>query len=87
MTGREIIMFILENHLEDTVIFDRSKFRGLLTVEEVAVMLNYGAPTVKALYEMKKIPGFEVNGTIYIYDSKELKGYIGKSFKTGDQKC
>lgn len=87
MTGREIIMFILENHLEDTVIFDGNKFRGLLTVEEAAVMLNYGVPTVKALYEMKKIPGFEVNGTIYIYDSKELKEYIGKSFKTGDRKC
>lgn len=86
MTGRELMLFILENHLEDVVIFDGENFRGFVTLDEAAVMLNYGIHTVKALYEMGKIPGFAMNGTAYIYKSKEFMEYVGKSSCVGERK-
>lgn len=86
MTGRELIMFILENHLEDVLIFDGENMRGFVTLDEAAVMMNYGIYAVKALYEIGKIPGFVMNGTIYIYKSKEFMSYVGKTSGIGEKK-
>lgn len=37
MTGRELIIFILENNLEDVSIFDGDTLPGLMTLDEAAV--------------------------------------------------
>lgn len=46
MTGRDLIVFILTNHLEDADIFADGKIPGLLTMQEYAVKMNVGPETV-----------------------------------------
>lgn len=46
MTGKELIIHILENNLEDEPIFEDGKLAGFMSVSEVAEQLNVGAATV-----------------------------------------
>lgn len=48
MTGRDLIIYILENHLEDEKLFKDGKIPGLLTYEEAAVKFGVGVSTIKA---------------------------------------
>jgi len=46
MTGRELIIHILNNNLEDEPIFKDGKLTGFKTIGEVAEELEVGAATV-----------------------------------------
>lgn len=70
MTGRELIIYILTNHLEDVQIFEDGKIPGCLTVEEAAVKLNVGIETVKILYQLGELKGFTIGDRIYIFATK-----------------
>ena len=65
MTGRELIIFILENGLEDEVFFETGKLPGLMTVEEAAVKYHVGPATMAAwhLHGFKK--GIMIGGALY----------------------
>ena len=52
MTGRELIIYILENGLEDEPVFENGRFIGFLTLGEAAQKLGYGIETVKAMVEL-----------------------------------
>ena len=52
MTGRDLIIYILQNNLEDEEIFKDGKFIGFVTLNEAAVRLNVGVETVKASIEL-----------------------------------
>lgn len=67
MTGRELIIFIVQNHLEDVRIFDDGKIPGFITVEEAAVKRKVGVETIKLLYGMNKLSGIKIGDDIYIY--------------------
>lgn len=66
MTGRELILYILENKLEDELVFDDGKFLGFLTVKEFAVKHNTGEETVRAWVDLKYLPGIIIYDEIYI---------------------
>lgn len=46
MTGRELIMYILENHLEDEPVFQNGTFVGYVSDAKLAEMLCVGVATV-----------------------------------------
>ena len=46
MTGRELIMYILENHLEDEPVFQNGTFIGYVSDAKLAEMLGVGVATV-----------------------------------------
>lgn len=48
MTGRELIIYILENGLEDEKIFADGKVIGYMTIGEAAAKLGVGPATVHA---------------------------------------
>lgn len=48
MTGRELIAYILENHLEDEPVFQNGTFIGYVTDVKFAEMLGVGVATVRA---------------------------------------
>lgn len=75
MTGRELIIYILENNLENEEIFsgDTVNLPGLLTLEEAAVKMNTGISTVRTLYTLGKIEGCRIGGQIYICDKRASK--------------
>ena len=66
MTGRELIIYILENHLEDEVVFKNGKFIGFMTAGEAAAKMNVGVPTICVWVSQGKLDGFQIGDMIYI---------------------
>lgn len=73
MTGRDLIIYILENHLEDEEVFKDGKIIGFETELEAAARLNIGVATLFAMYEMGMIPGIKIGGKIYIKEGEMPK--------------
>lgn len=67
MTGREIILFILENHLEDV------KVEGWLTPIEVAEKFGVGLATVKVWIKNDQIEHIRILEQVYISDNVHPK--------------
>ena len=55
MTGRELIMYILENRLEDEPVFQNGTFVGYVSDVKFAEMLGVGIATVRAWIMMGRI--------------------------------
>ena len=55
MTGRELIIYILENHLEDEPVFQNGTFVGYVSDVKFAEMLDVGVATVRAWIMMGRI--------------------------------
>lgn len=66
MTGRELILYILQNNLEEHPVFEDGKLLGFMNVEEAAVKFGVGTATVKLWYELGVLPGFKIGEEIYI---------------------
>jgi hypothetical protein len=65
MTGKELILYILQNNLEDTVVLDGTFFVGFMTVEEAAVKFNVGPETIKAWYVCRMLDGTKIGDSLY----------------------
>lgn len=66
MTGRELIIYILQNNLEDEVVIDTE------SIEEVALYYGVGISTVKAWYEMGRIDGIKINDTLHLFRTPRI---------------
>lgn len=66
MTGRELILYILSNNLEDEEVFKDGKFVGFLTVGETAARMNVGVATIYVLVSQKKLDGVLFMDTLFI---------------------
>lgn len=66
MTGRDLIIYILENRLEEELVLDNNKLLGFMTAEEAAIQYNVGVATIKLWYELKIISGVKVGEEIFI---------------------
>ena len=73
MTGRELIIYILENHLEDEEIFKDGKIPGYLTINEAALKYRVGPETIKLWYALNFIPGIEMGEELYIPVNVNMK--------------
>lgn len=65
MTGRELIIYILENNLEDQMVFSNGIFTGIMDVEQAALKFNVGVATVRAWYQLGMLPGFTMGGSLF----------------------
>ena len=66
MTGRDLIIYILENGLEDEPVFKDGKFIGFITTGEAAVKCNVGIATILAWIKENKMNGVYVSEGLYI---------------------
>lgn len=66
MTGRDLILYILSNGLENEEIFKNGKFIGFMTAEEAAVKLNVGVATIYSWVTMGMLEGVMIAGALYI---------------------
>ncbi len=66
MTGRELIIYILKNNLEDTEMFSEGFSPLFITPEEAAKKWECGPTTIKTLIDMKKIKGFKYENIYYV---------------------
>ena len=66
MTGRELILYILQNGLEDRPVFENGKFIGFKTVSEVAEELSVGNATVITWCKLDMIPYVQIGANYMI---------------------
>lgn len=80
MTGRELIIYILENGLEDEPIITDGKIVGFISVYEAAAKLNVGVASIKLLMQQGKLKYIQIGGEYFVYANnvyfkeKQLKG-------------
>ena len=72
MTGKDLIIYILMNNLEDEPIFNNGKFVGFMNVNEAALEFNVGIETISLWYELNILSGVKIGDELYI--SKMNKG-------------
>ena len=70
MTGRDLIIYILQNHLEDTEILTDSNHM-FLTVEEAAVKYGTGIAKIKAMINQNILKGMKIGETYLILNVDE----------------
>lgn len=66
MTGRDLIIYILTNNLEDEPVFKDGKFIGFMTAGEAAVKMNVGVATIYTWIYQGRMPGLLFGDTVYI---------------------
>lgn len=66
MTGRDLIVYILANGLENEPVFKNGKFIGFTTTCDVAKETNVGLATVHAWIHQGRLDSVVVNEGIYI---------------------
>ena len=66
MTGRDLIMYILENKLEDQLVFDNGELIGFMSVEMAALKFGVGIETVKVWSDLNIIQSIKIGDKLYI---------------------
>ena len=67
MTGRELIIFIMENGLEDSKLFeDATPGAGFHSLIDAAHKFDVGESTIKVWCERNLIPSIKIGDTYYV---------------------
>lgn len=76
ITGKDVIIYILENDLVDKVVISEADVSDIfLTMEEVAIKFDTGIAVIEALYELGMIKGYDIGG--HVYFSKNIQNPKG----------
>lgn len=67
MTGKELIIYILQNNLEDEEVLKDGMFTGFMTVPEAAVKFNVGVSTIRTWFGLGYLKGMIINNKIYLF--------------------
>ena len=73
MTGRELIIYILVNGLEDEPIYEDGKILGFITATEAAEKFNVGLATIKVWINEGTLDGIRIGEELYIPANADLK--------------
>ena len=65
MTGKELILYILQNNLENTIVLEDGFFVGFMTEEEAAVKFGVGTAQIRAWYHCKMLKGTKIGDSLY----------------------
>jgi hypothetical protein len=65
VTGKELILYILQNNLENTVVLEDGFFVGFMTEEEAAARFGVGVATIRAWYHCKMLKGTQIGDSLY----------------------
>lgn len=66
MTGRDLIIYILKNHLEDVQVFEEGNLLGFITILEAAEKMSVGVATILTWLNQGRLEGVTIGDTIYI---------------------
>ena len=67
MTGRELIIYILQNDLLDTPVYENGSLLGFMTVIEAAAKFQVGLATIYTWASLGFIPSARIGEDLYIY--------------------
>lgn len=65
MTGRDLILYILENRLEDEIVIKDGIFVWLMDENEAAVKFGVGVAQVRAWYITQMLDGTKIGDRLY----------------------
>ena len=71
VTGRDLILYILSNGLENEPIFKDGAFVGFMSEEEAAVKLGVGVASIRAGFDLGVFQGIKIGQKVFIL--KDLK--------------
>lgn len=72
MTGRDLIIYILEHKMEDTLFTDEEVFKLIYMDEnEAAAKYGVGTATVRAWYATGVLTGFSIGDTVLYHRHQE----------------
>jgi hypothetical protein len=74
MTGRDLILYILSNNLEDELVFKDGNLLGFISIGQAAEKMNVGYATVCAWISEDRIPHFHANEYVYIPADFKVEG-------------
>lgn len=66
MTGRDLILYILQNGLEDEPVFEDGIFLGFMNEMEAAIKFGVGTSTIRVWVDMKMLPAIKLGNSLYI---------------------
>lgn len=66
MTGRDLILYILQNGLEDEPVFEDGIFLGFMNEMEAAIKFGVGTSTIRVWVDMKMLPAIKLGNMLYI---------------------
>ena len=66
MTGRDLIIYILSNGLEDEPLYEDGKLLGFMTAMEAAIKFNVGVSTIRVWFDSGLLNGIKIGNEIYI---------------------
>ena len=66
MTGRDLIVYILKNGLEDEPLYKDGKILGFMTTMEAAIKFGVGRATIKVWVDTGRLDGVKIGEEIYI---------------------
>lgn len=74
MTGKDLIIYILQNDLEDVSVIGIVK-KVLLTENQLAAKFDVGVDTIRVWQTLKLINGISIGGSVYYYnDTPDPRG-------------
>lgn len=65
MTGKELILYILQNNLENEVVLDNGVFVGFMDEKEAAAKFGVGVETIRAWHSLGMLNGFQDGEKLY----------------------
>lgn len=66
MTGRELIIYILQHNLEDEEIFKDGTIVGFMSEEEAAIEHNVGVSTIRTACDIGLLQGFKIGEKVFL---------------------
>lgn len=67
MTGKDLIIYILRNNLENEIVFKDGIFIGFMSEEEAANKFKVGINTIRVWYSLGMLNGFKIGDTIFFF--------------------
>lgn len=65
MTGKELIIYILNNNLENEEVFSDGFFVGMMDEKEAAAKFGVGVATINVWYQLGILPGINIEDSLY----------------------
>lgn len=66
MTGKDLILYILQNNLENEVVLENGVFLGFINEGVAAAKFEVGVETIKLWFSLGLIKGFQLGNTVYL---------------------
>lgn len=67
MTGRDLIIYIMQNNLEDEVVLKDGFFVGFMDENEAAAKFDVGVETIRVWYSLRMLDGIRVGKKLYFF--------------------